>query len=72
MILKSPTIGTMSTTFPQILWNCTNPDNGTIQWSTACQAAKEHGLWDDFRTDYGTTASFGGVDTGEFLVWLGY
>ena len=61
-----------SATFSQILWNCTNPDNGTIRWSTACQAAKEHGLWDDFRTDYGQTASFGGVDTGEFLEWLGY
>ena len=58
-------------TFSEILWNCTD-DNGTIRWSTACQAAKEHGLWDDFRTDYGTTAAFGGVDTGEFLVWLGY
>ena len=43
-------------TFSEILWNCTNPENGTIRWSTACQAAKEHGLWDDFRTDYGTTA----------------
>jgi len=62
----------MNATFSEILWNCTNPDNGTIPWSTACQAAKEHGLWDDFRTDYGVTARFGPVDTGEFLVWLGY
>jgi len=61
----------MNATFAEILWNCTD-DNGTILWSTACQAAKEHGLWDDFRTDYGTTAKFGRVDTGEFLVWLGY
>ena len=61
-----------SATFSQILWNCTNPDNGTIRWSTACQAAKEHGCLEDFRTDYGQTASFGGVDTGEFLEWLGY
>jgi len=58
-------------TFSQILLNCAD-DNGCIRWSTACQAAKEHGLWDDFRTDYGVTAKFGPVDAGEFLVWLGY
>jgi len=57
-------------TFPEILWNCTNPANGTIRWSTACQAAKDHGLWDDFRTCYGSVPFL--VDTGEFLVWLGY
>jgi hypothetical protein len=57
-------------TFPDILSNCTDA-NGTIRWSTACQAAKDHGLWEDFRTDYGTTA-FGPVDAGEFLAWLGY
>ena len=50
----------------------TNPDNGTIYWIEAAYAAKIHGLWDDFKTDYGTTDSFGGVDAGEFLVWLGY
>ena len=57
-------------TFPEILWNCTDPANGTIRWSTACQAAKDHGLWDDFRTCYGSVPFL--VDTGEFLVWLGY
>ena len=57
--------------FSQILLNCAD-DNGQIRWSTACQAAKEHGLFDDFRTEYGVTAAFGGVDAGEFLVWLGY
>jgi hypothetical protein len=56
--------------FPEILWNCTNPENGTIRWSSACQAAKDHSCWDDFRTDYGTVPFR--VDTGEFLVWLGY
>lgn len=60
----------MNPTFAEILWNCTDPENGTIRWSTACQAAKEHGLWDDFRTEYGTVPFR--VDTGEFLVWLGY
>jgi hypothetical protein len=58
-------------TFPQILLNCAD-DNGQIRWSAAAMAAKEHGLWDDFRTEYGMTAAFGGVDAGEFLVWLGY
>lgn len=58
-------------TFPAIVWNCAD-DNGCIRWSTACQAAKDHDLWDDFRTDYGTTARFGPVDAGEFLSWLGY
>jgi hypothetical protein len=58
--------------FRDLIEACTDPSNGTIRWSTACQAAKDHGLWDDFRTDYGMTASFGGVDAGEFLVWLGY
>lgn len=59
-------------TFPALIAEITNPDNGTIYWIEAAYAAKQHGLWDDFRTDYGTTASFGGVDAGEFLVWLGY
>ena len=60
-----------SVTFPQILKSCSD-SSGTIRWSTACQSAKDHGLWDDFRTDYGVTAAFGRVDTGEFLIWLGY
>lgn len=60
-----------SVTFPAILKSSCS-ENGTISWSTACQAAKDHGLFDDFRTDYGTTAKFGRVDVGEFLVWLGY
>ena len=60
-----------SEVFSQILHNCSN-DNGQIRWSTACQAAKDHGVWDDFRSQYGTTATFGGVDVGEFLDWLGY
>ena len=59
-------------TFPAEIAAITNPENGTIYWIEAAYAAKQHGLWDDFRTDYGTTASFGGVDAGEFLVWLGY
>jgi len=59
-------------TFPELIDSITNPENGTIYWIEAAHAAKQHGLWDDFRTDYGTTASFGGVDAGEFLVWLGY
>jgi len=58
-------------TFPDLLAACTD-ENGCIRWGTACQAAKDHGLWDDFRTDYGTTVKFGPVDAGEFLVWLGY
>lgn len=58
--------------FPAQIAEITNPDNGTIYWIEAAYAAKLHGLWDDFRTDYGTTAAFGGVDAGEFLVWLGY
>jgi hypothetical protein len=58
-----------SVTFPAILKSCSDA-NGTIRWSTACQSAKDHGLFDDFRTDYGT--SFGRVDAGEFLIWLGY
>lgn len=60
-----------SVAFRQILLNAANRQ-GMIRWSTACQAAKDHGLWDDFRTDYGTTASFGGVPVLEFLEWLGY
>ena len=47
-------------------------DNGQIRWTSARMVAIEHGLFDDFKTEYGTTASFGGVDAGEFLVWLGY
>ena len=57
--------------FPDLLRNCSD-DAGTIRWTTAGQAAKDHGVWEDFRTSYGTTASFGRVDAGEFLVWLGY
>ena len=57
--------------FPDLIAACTD-DNGCIRWGTACQAAKDHGLWDDFRTDYGVTAKFGPVDAGEFLSWLGY
>ena len=58
--------------FPAQIAEITNPENGTIYWIEAAHAAKIHGLWDDFKTDYGTTDSFGGVDAGEFLVWLGY
>ncbi len=61
----------MNTTFRQILLNCAN-DQDVILFSTACQAAKEHGLWDDFRTDYGTLSAFGGINVHEFLEWLGY
>ena len=58
--------------FPAQIAEITNPENGTIFWIEAAYAAKIHGLWDDFKTDYGTTDSFGGVDAGEFLAWLGY
>ena len=47
-------------------------DNGQIRWIDAAYAAKQHGFFEDFKTEYGTTASFGGVDAGEFLVWIGY
>jgi hypothetical protein len=57
--------------FPDIIANLTDA-NGCIPWSTAKQAAKDHCVSDDFRTEYGTTAKFGPVDAGEFLVWLGY
>jgi hypothetical protein len=71
MILSVQTTAMHCTTFPAIVWNCAD-ENGCIRWSAACQAAKDHGLWEDFRTDYGVTAKFGPVDAGEFLVWLGY
>ena len=58
-------------TLPFRLVNCADSD-GTVAWQSAASAAKDHGLWDDFRTDYGTTDKFGRVDVGEFLVWLGY
>lgn len=58
-------------TFPSTLWDCAD-ENDCISWAQASYAAKLHGLWDDFRTDYGTTAKFGRVDAGEFLQWLGY
>ena len=62
----------MDQVFADILRNCAD-DNGQIRWSTAVQAAKEHGRTvDDFRTEYGVTAAFGGVDVGEVLIWLGY
>jgi hypothetical protein len=47
-------------------------DCGTIAWNAARSVAIEHGLFDDFRTEYGITQHFGRVDAGEFLVWLGY
>ncbi len=57
--------------FPDLIANCTDK-NQCIRWSTACQSAKDHGLFDEFKTEYGVTAAFGGVDAGEFLIWLGY
>jgi hypothetical protein len=57
-------------TFPEILSAITDPRNGTIRWSTACQSAKDHGVWDDFCAEYGTVPFR--VDTGELLEWLGY
>jgi hypothetical protein len=60
-----------SNTLPQILFNASD-ENDTISWHLALQVAKDHSCWDDFRTDYGTTAKFGRVDVGELLVWLGY
>jgi hypothetical protein len=59
-------------TFHDLIASITNPENGTIYWIEAANAAKQHGLWDDFKTDYGTTSHFGGIDAGEFLVWMGY
>jgi hypothetical protein len=47
-------------------------DNGQIRWIDAAYAAKQHGFFEDFKTEYGVTAAFGGVDAGEFLVWMGY
>jgi len=47
-------------------------DCGTIPWIAARRVAIEHGLFEDFRIEYGTTQHFGRVDVGEFLVWLGY
>ena len=64
---KQPTLMTFSETLLEFA-----DDNGQIRWIDAAYAAKEHGLFDDFRTEYGVTAAFGGVDAGEFLVWLGY
>ena len=62
---------TMATsTFPELLGACTDPDNGTIRWSTACQAAQDHNLWAEFCAAYGTVPFR--VDTGELLTWLGY
>jgi hypothetical protein len=60
-----------SATFPKILFNAAD-SNDTISWGLACQVAKDHSCFNDFRTDYGTTAKFGRVDVGELLVWLGY
>jgi hypothetical protein len=60
-----------SATFPQILQNAAD-ENDTISWHLACQVAKDHCAWNDFRSEYGTTAKFGRVDVGELLVWLGY
>lgn len=59
-----------SSTFPELLTACTDPDNGTIRWSTACQAAQDHNLWAEFCAAYGTVPFR--VDTGELLEWLGY
>ena len=58
-------------TFSDTLLNAAD-DNGQISWPAARMVAIERGLFDDFRTEYGVTAAFGGVDAGEFLVWLGY
>jgi hypothetical protein len=58
-------------TFPELIANCTDA-NGCIRWSTAVQSAKDHGILEDFRSEYGVTATFGGVDAGEFLTWMGY
>ena len=60
------------TTFEDILWDCSHPADDTIAWHIAEMSAAMHSCLDDLRTDYGTTSAFGGVDAGEFLVWLGY
>jgi hypothetical protein len=59
-----------SSTFPQILWNCTD-DIGTIRWSTARQAAEDHNLWEEFRIEFSHLWGER-IDTGELLTWLGY
>jgi hypothetical protein len=61
----------MASTFSEMILGQAD-DAGQIYWHRARAVALQHGLWEDFRTDYGSTASFGGVDAGEFLVWLGY
>jgi hypothetical protein len=58
-------------TFPELIANCTDA-NGCIRWSTAHQAAKDHGIVENFITEYGGHGAFGGVDAGEFLIWMGY
>jgi len=68
--ISSPHHPMASSTFPELLSACTDPNNGTIRWSTACQTAKDHGVWEDFCTEYGTKPFR--VDTGELLTWLGY
>ncbi len=58
-------------TFSETLLNAAD-ENGCITWIAARYLAIQHGLFDDFRTEYGVTSKFGPVDAGEFLVWLGY
>ncbi len=72
MISKQPDTNPMTfPTFPDLIKNCTDA-NGCIRWSTAHQAAADHGIVENFITEYGGHGAFGGVDAGEFLVWMGY
>jgi len=68
---KQATKPMTSTVFPDLLLNCAD-DNGTIRFSVARQAAEDHNLWEEFRSDYPTLAQRGGIDAHEFLEWLGY
>lgn len=61
----------MSSVFSELILNCAAND-GTIRFSVARQAAEDHNLWEEFRSDYPTLAQRGGIDAHEFLEWLGY
>ena len=68
---KQATKPMTSSVFPDLLLNCADC-NGTIRFSVARQAAEDHNLWEEFRSDYPTLAQRGGIDAHEFLEWLGY
>ena len=48
-------------------------DNGCISYAVAESIARNSYILGDFVKEYGTKDDWSmGVDTGEFLVWLGY